>query len=100
MARLWSRSDKEEPHGTREVEVVPSVPGRNENHALQVPAGVAPNEPDDLLADLMQQIGNAIDVWSRKHGLSNLPPDIVFEQALMALNMVHALATEQAKRGQ
>ena len=100
VAKLWSRGDKEEPSKTQAVEVVPRAPSQDQNRAVQVPPKVAPSEQDDLLTDLMQQIGKAIDVWSRKHGLSNLPPDVVFEQALMALNEVHRLATEQAKRVQ
>jgi hypothetical protein len=44
---------------------------------------------DDLTADLMRSIASAIDQWGHRHNLQNLPQDIVFEQALMALNEMY-----------
>ncbi len=44
---------------------------------------------DDLTADLMRSIASAIEQWGHRHNLQNLPQDIVFEQALMALNEMY-----------
>lgn len=46
-----------------------------------------PAEPGvDMTADLMRLIGGAIEEWSKRHNLVNMPKDIVFEQAMLALD--------------
>jgi len=52
----------------------------------------------DPTRDLMVSIANAIEDWGRRHHLENLPPDIVFEQALSALNEVYRVAQERQQR--
>lgn len=46
----------------------------------------------------MASIAKAIEEWGQRHHLENLPPDIVFEQALSALNEVYRVAQERQRR--
>ena len=43
----------------------------------------------DATADLMRLVGTAIDEWAVRHNMQGLPREIVFEQALAALNAWH-----------
>ncbi|GAB19279.1 hypothetical protein GOEFS_079_00070 [Gordonia effusa NBRC 100432] len=52
----------------------------------------------DPTRDLMASIAKAIEEWGQRHHLENLPPDIVFEQALSALNEVYRVAQERQRR--
>lgn len=52
----------------------------------------------DMTADLMRLMGKAINIWAHRHGLSKLPPDIIFDQAVFALNEIHRLSVEQSNR--
>lgn len=40
---------------------------------------------DNLAADLMQELGQAIHHWKSRNRLENLPTDVVLNQAIMAL---------------
>lgn len=54
---------------------------------------------DDMTRDLMLRIGRAIDEWALVNGLSNMPKDIIFEQALMAMNEMYRYAHDVRPRG-
>lgn len=49
------------------------------------------NLSGDMTQDLMQLIGSAIEEWSRIYHLENLPKEIIFQQALAALNAMNKL---------
>jgi hypothetical protein len=44
------------------------------------------DQAPDRTQDLMQLIGQAIDIWSQRWGLEKLPSKVIFEQALSAMN--------------
>lgn len=100
MGKIWGKRDRR----GAEVNVADSTaPTPAAHHAAptspSLPVHAATHSGDqDMTSDLMRLIGGAIDEWSRRHGLTNLPPDIVFEQALLALNEIHRLAKEQSTR--
>jgi hypothetical protein len=52
-----------------------------------------------MTRDLMLRIGRAIDEWALVNGLSNMPKDIIFEQALMAMNEMYRYAHDVRPRG-
>lgn len=55
----------------------------------QQSSGSAADSPAlDPTADLMNLVGVAIDTWVERHGMQNLPRDIVLQQALLALNQL------------
>ncbi len=43
-------------------------------------------EENDMTKDLMMLVGDAIEQWSKKYNMENLPKKIVFKQALTILN--------------
>lgn len=64
--------------GTVLVPVDPALP----------PSSAPSTASDDLAADLMRLIGEAIRQWTKRHRLENLPPDIVMDMVMQALNGV------------
>lgn len=49
------------------------------------------NFSGDMTQDLMRLIGSAIEEWAKMYHLENLPKEIVFQQALAALNAMNKL---------
>lgn len=100
MASLFGRKDhanppeEPAPAPSRDVAADPLSTAANVRATGVVSQTPRSNDEPDLAADLIQLIGQAIQEWSRRHNLTNLPPDIVFEQALLALNEVHRLAKQ------
>jgi hypothetical protein len=80
---------EQQPTPTGRHAILEQTPRGSGETAVQ-PAARPPD--DDMTRDLMRRIGQAIDAWAQTYGLSNMPKDIVFEQALMALNEMHRLA--------
>lgn len=67
-----------------------------EQSAISQPTDAAPSNSgplvtntqtgaDNLAADLMQDLGQAIHHWKSRNRLENLPTDVVLSQAIMAL---------------
>lgn len=48
-------------------------------------------EKDDMTMDLMKMVGGAIEQWSKKYHMENLPKKIIFKQALTIMNGMEQL---------
>lgn len=48
-------------------------------------------EKDDMSKDLMVMVGNAIEQWSKKYHMENVPKKIIFKQALTIMNGLEQL---------
>lgn len=71
------------------------TPTKNENldcqDAYQVDEAHIISETDDMSKDLMVMVGNAIEQWSRKYHMENVPKKILFKQALTIMNGLEQL---------
>ena len=47
--------------------------------------------------DLMRLIGEAIEVWAKQNNMSNVPKDIIFGQALAAMNGMYNIIKSNRK---
>ncbi|WP_330474738.1 hypothetical protein [Terrabacter sp. C0L_2] len=110
MASIWKREKKVPPsENVPDITITSTatstsapMPSEGRSTPKTIP-GVPEIRPssvgsDDLTLDLMRLIGSAIDEWSRRHGLENMPRDIVFEQALLALNEVQRAADQRGQK--
>lgn len=50
---------------------------------------------DDSVADLFALISQAIEQWSKKYGMEDLPNEVIFEQALSFMNLVYKSKKEE-----
>ena len=61
------------------------------SNTSNIPTNDTENLSGDMTQDLMQLIGSAIEEWSKIYHLENLPKEIIFQQALAALNAMNKL---------
>lgn len=68
-----------------------------EKDVLPLKTSTATESSGDMTQDLMRLIGSAIEEWSKMYHLENLPKQIVFQQALSALNAMNKIFESTGK---
>lgn len=72
-----------------EVVASSKAPSANSNADRSLSVMQSSRANDDAIAnDLIRRVGFAIDDWAHSNGLTALPKQIIFEQALSILNAI------------
>lgn len=89
---------KSETSNNTELNKESAVTTMDSNETLKTSSyNIQPDYNNNMTQDLMALIMQAIDLWAEKYNLSNLPKDIIFEQALSAMLEIDKINKQRNK---